>query len=141
MPRSTPIRRQGARIFTNVNIVTAAFCSGGEERVRHFHNGGGWVRRRECVRSGAVIIRITLPVVRARCPENGREPQRGGEKAHRMCRGGGAAAGGWRSPEEFSRHLGRSQPKWRSAWMWRQCNARTRSQRAAEERAGGRPEL
>lgn len=46
---STPTCRWVARIVSYVNTVTAAFCSGGEERVRHFHNGGGWVRRRECV--------------------------------------------------------------------------------------------
>lgn len=46
--------------------VTAAFCSGGEERVRHFHNGGGWVRRIVCVYIGAVIVRATLRLIRAR---------------------------------------------------------------------------
>lgn len=82
-------------------------------------------------------------IARTACtvPENGPEPQRGGEKALRMYRDRRIPVGGWRAPEEFSRHLGHSQPKWRSAWMWRHCNARTRSHWTAEERAGGRPEL
>lgn len=67
--RSSRSCRWVARISSYVNIVTAALCSGGEERVRHFHNGGGWVRRRVCERSGAVIVRATLPVIRARCPK------------------------------------------------------------------------
>lgn len=69
-----------ARISSYVNIVTAAFCSGGEERVRHFHNGGGWVRRRVCERSGAVIVRATLPVIRARCPKMALNPNAVGKK-------------------------------------------------------------
>lgn len=73
-----------ARIFSYVNIVTAAFCSGGEERVRHFHNGGGWVRRRVCVWSGAVIVRTTLAVLRARCPKMALNPNAVG-KRHSEC--------------------------------------------------------
>lgn len=77
---STYSHRWVARIFSTVNIVTAAFCSGGEERVRHFHNGGGWVRRRECVWSGAVISRATLPANRARCPKMALNPNAAGKR-------------------------------------------------------------
>lgn len=72
--------------------------------------------------------------------QNGPQSQRGGEEALGMYRDGGSPAGGWRASEEFHRHLRHSQPKWRSAWMWRRCNARTRRHRAAPERAGGRPD-
>lgn len=72
--------------------------------------------------------------------ENGPQSQRGGEEALGMYRDGRAPAGGWRTSEEFHRHLSHSQPKWRSAWMWRRCNARARRHRAAPERAGGRPD-
>lgn len=78
--RSTRPRRWVARIPSYVNMVTAAFCSGGEERVRHFHNGGGWVRRRVCERNGAVIVRATPPVVRARCLKMALNPNAVGKK-------------------------------------------------------------
>lgn len=60
--------------------MTAAFCSGGEDRVRHFHNGGGWVRRRVCVYSGAVIVRATLSLIRARCPKMALNPSAVGKR-------------------------------------------------------------
>ncbi len=68
------------RIFLYVNIVTAAFCSGGGERVRHFHNGGGRVRRRLYVWSGAVIVRDILPVLRAPCPKMALNPSAVGKR-------------------------------------------------------------
>ncbi|MEQ2208292.1 hypothetical protein XENOCAPTIV_016370 [Xenoophorus captivus] len=113
---------------------------GREERERHFYNGGGWVKRRVCGkrrRNRQSYKDFTERTV----PQNGPEPQGCGKGGLRMRRDRRAALGGRRSRQKISRHFGHSQPKWRSAWMQRRCNARTRSHRTAKKRAGGRPGL
>lgn len=65
------------------------------------------MRSGECVKRrrnrSSYIARTTCAVY-----ENGPESQRGGKKALRMYRDGQSPARGWRTPEEFYRHLSHS---------------------------------
>lgn len=137
---STPIGRWVARIPSYVNSDGSVLqwwrrpCTSFSQWRRLGEEESVCVQRRRNRQSYIVFNTCTVP-------ENGPEPQRGGKKGLRLYRDDGSPPERWRTPEEFSRHLGHSQPKWRSAWMWRQCNARTRSPWAAEEHAGGRSEL